>query len=743
MFPSQRPTFIVHILISSLIVGLLSLMAPVQGNEGQGVPIGVPSAVPTVTVATPVTSDTATISWQAPASNGGSDITGYSAVALTGASFDVRTSSTCSVPAGTLTCTLFSLNFGSTYKVEVVAINSVGASSPTLSDAFTIDAVPQTVTITGAPISVTYGDLGSQLSASATSNLPVTWSSLTSNCNVDNTGRVTYSAIGTCSILALQDGSGSIYAAESATVSIEVELNLSASATGASAISGNSALLNGSVPFSGSDASVTFCIATVNSNATCSTPSGVTIGTSSPTLSTALSGNAFSANVSGLSAAANYFYWVEARVGAITVKSSTSSFATLSAPVLARSGPTTGQVNSAFSTTISASGGSGVYLNWGVSSLPVGLILSPSGSTATITGTPTSAGTSTAVVTVTDSNDVSTSLPVVITIVAPPEEADPEEEEFDTTREPRERIVTPPTTPLPVVIPEVLDLVIEQGNVQPSRPSAGDYVFLRDSAPSDITFRIIEERILSFTGPDVTLNMEIRNARNQIRVLLESRIPAARLGDFLSITGFGFIPSSKVSVWLYSTPTLLGRIEATPLRSIQGVLPIPQNFPLGRHTLQINGVSTNGEVISLSLGIEVLQALNEPSSESDAPRVDETPSEKISITKVVRPVFLRQGVATVDKKERSRIKRAKKFLADASLLVGIRCVAYTPKKKTTKLQRREARERAKNVCIRLVGKKEITFQTRIRVIKKAPPVKRKSSLQRPLRVDIIIRRSLP
>lgn len=69
-----------------------------------------------------------TVSWVAPSSNGGSDITGYTARAFTSLTGGTAVS-TCST--ATTTCTIGGLANGTTHYLEVVATNAVGTGAPT------------------------------------------------------------------------------------------------------------------------------------------------------------------------------------------------------------------------------------------------------------------------------------------------------------------------------------------------------------------------------------------------------------------------------------------------------------------------------------------------------------------------------------------------------------------------------------------------------------------------------------
>lgn len=414
-------------LVSILLTSALLIISIPDGNsaEGSGVPIGRPQPPASVVLPSPVyaagaTSTDLTISWTAvpDSENGGSAITGYSAVAMVGGT---PSAATCSVTAPTVSCTLVGMNFSTDYTINVTASNGIGTSNTVSSASFRTPSVTQTVSITGSPGSVAYGATPTQLGATATSGLPITWSTTSSSvCSVSNTGLVQYISSGTCAITATQDGSGSSFAPASSPENITVTSTLTASSSGATGITGTSATLNGVAPFGGRSIQSIFCLSITNSNSTCTAVSGTAVSSASPNIITAGSGSSTSATVSGLISGQSYFYWLEANDGLTTVKSSPVLFQTLIAPTLSKTGPDNGQAGSNFSTTVTATSGSGIYTTWSADVLPAGLALAPSGSTATISGTPTSAGTTNSVITVTDSSNLNASLSITFTISAAP-----------------------------------------------------------------------------------------------------------------------------------------------------------------------------------------------------------------------------------------------------------------------------------------------------------------------------------
>ena len=136
----------------------------------------VPGA-PTIGTATPGNAQ-ATVTWSAPASNGGSSITGYVVTPYIGA-----TAQTATTVGTVLTTTITGLTNGTTYTFRVAAINSVGTGSQSAnSNAVTPATVP------GAPT------IGTATPGNAQAT--VTWSAPASNGGSSITGYVVTPYIG-------------------------------------------------------------------------------------------------------------------------------------------------------------------------------------------------------------------------------------------------------------------------------------------------------------------------------------------------------------------------------------------------------------------------------------------------------------------------------------------------------------------------------------------------------------------
>ena len=74
------------------------------------------------------------------------------------------------------------------------------------------------------------------------------------------------------------------------------------------------------------------------------------------------------------------------------------------------------------------------------------------------------------------------------------------------------------------------------------------------------------------------------------------------------MSGQGFAPGTLVDVWLFSSPTFLGTVLVGADGTFKASLEVASGIPIGEHTLQANGISSDGDTRSLNLGVRVVDA---------------------------------------------------------------------------------------------------------------------------------------
>ena len=87
-------------------------------------------------------------------------------------------------------------------------------------------------------------------------------------------------------------------------------------------------------------------------------------------------------------------------------------------------------------------------------------------------------------------------------------------------------------------------------------------------------------------------------------------------GGTATISGNGFMPLSRADIWLFSDPTLLTTVDIDENGEFTGEISVDGRvIPIGDHTLQMQGVGTDGYILAANLGV----AVTDPETESATP----------------------------------------------------------------------------------------------------------------------------
>ena len=115
-----------------------------------------------------------------------------------------------------------------------------------------------------------------------------------------------------------------------------------------------------------------------------------------------------------------------------------------------------------------------------------------------------------------------------------------------------------------------------------------------------------EQRVVAVDGGDWTISVAIGSGNGEVSGTSESPLLRMVQSGLGSVTGNGFQPGTVASVWLFSDPTLLGTVTVAEDGSFDAQFLVDAQFiPAGEHTLQIQGVGTDGFIKATNLGVLV------------------------------------------------------------------------------------------------------------------------------------------
>ena len=141
--------------------------------------------------------------------------------------------------------------------------------------------------------------------------------------------------------------------------------------------------------------------------------------------------------------------------------------------------------------------------------------------------------------------------------------------------------------------------------VRPSVP-AGTALLLVDGSVAPAT-TTTPGGVWTVAGSGFTVTLQALGTDGAPRVVDAQDRLVLTTGGAAQVSGTGFRPGSLVDVWLFSTPYLLGQVVVGGDGTFAQSFALPGGVELGAHTVQLNGVSGDGAVRSVSTGVVLTQ----------------------------------------------------------------------------------------------------------------------------------------
>jgi len=115
-------------------------------------------------------------------------------------------------------------------------------------------------------------------------------------------------------------------------------------------------------------------------------------------------------------------------------------------------------------------------------------------------------------------------------------------------------------------------------------------------------------------GDGFTISLSAGSSSDEVTALNSDGKLVLTAQSMASFSGTGFKPNTRVIIWLFSDPTQLGSVLTDANGSFEGSLPLPSQIASGEHTVQLNGLTPDGETRSVSVGVVVSEAQVSPIS---------------------------------------------------------------------------------------------------------------------------------
>jgi hypothetical protein len=127
--------------------------------------------------------------------------------------------------------------------------------------------------------------------------------------------------------------------------------------------------------------------------------------------------------------------------------------------------------------------------------------------------------------------------------------------------------------------------------------------------PTPVDYLLINQQVQQFTASDgFQMNVSATDPSGSLTPVDPSGALVVQQNNYITVTGTGFRPFSDAVAWLFSTPRKLGNVRVGDDGSFAARMPIGEDVPVGRHTAQVNGLTSSGEIRSVNLAVLVRAA---------------------------------------------------------------------------------------------------------------------------------------
>lgn len=134
---------------------------------------------------------------------------------------------------------------------------------------------------------------------------------------------------------------------------------------------------------------------------------------------------------------------------------------------------------------------------------------------------------------------------------------------------------------------------------------------------------IVDKTIAQVVAPTGgVISVQAKNGKTPVAISTSGRVQMVKSNQVVA-QGKGLAPNTEFAVYLFSQPTLLGVGKTNNKGEFFVTFAVKKKVPLGNHTLQVNGVLTDGRVSSVSMPVSVVESV-EPTAVEVSPEEPST-----------------------------------------------------------------------------------------------------------------------
>jgi uncharacterized repeat protein (TIGR02543 family) len=140
-------------------------------------------------------------------------------------------------------------------------------------------------------------------------------------------------------------------------------------------------------------------------------------------------------------------------------------------------------------------------------------------------------------------------------------------------------------------------------------PSIGEVITLINRVPVQPIVTPQQTQTLITFGDSMELVLTSQDAKGDDIAVDATGVISVIKGNSISATGSGFKPGSPVEAWLYSQPVRLGSGIASSDGSFANEFTIDNKVPIGKHTVVLNGLTSDNDLFTIALGVRVVEKI--------------------------------------------------------------------------------------------------------------------------------------